>query len=72
LLTLAGSFDREGRLAAVAAPIIVSGFAWAAILAGVLVDYWGIGALAVANAAGMVVCTILVLVGTSDRSFQKP
>jgi MFS family permease len=72
LLTLAGSFDRKGRLAAIAAPIIVSGFAWAAILAGLLVDCWGIGALAVANAAGMVVCTILVLVGTSDRSFQKP
>lgn len=71
LLTLAGSFDREGRLAAIAAPIIVSGFAWAAILAGLLVDYWGIGALSVVNSAGMVLCTLLVLGGTSRQSARK-
>ncbi|MCJ2179682.1 MFS transporter [Novosphingobium sp. 2580] len=72
LLTLAGSFDNEGRLAAIAAPIIVSGFAWAAILAGFLVDLRGIGVLSAANAAGMVLCTLLVLGGTSKPSSQKP
>ncbi len=66
LLALAGSFDSDGRLAGIAAPLIVSGFAWAAILAGIVVDHWGIGALSIVTAAGMIVCAALLLAGTSE------
>ncbi|WP_156841208.1 MFS transporter [Novosphingobium aquimarinum] len=72
LLALAGSLDSEGRLAAIAAPIIVSGFAWAAILAGLLVDRWGLGSLPYATTAGMALCALLLLAGTTQPSRREP
>jgi predicted MFS family arabinose efflux permease len=65
ILALAGSFDADGRLAAIAAPLIVSGFAWAAILAGVVVDHWGLAALPIVTELGMVLCAILLFASTS-------
>lgn len=61
LLALAGSMDREGHWAAMAAPIVTGGFAWAAIIAGVIVERWGISALPYATLAGMIVCAGLLL-----------
>ena len=60
LLALAGSLDRHGQWAAIATPLLVSGFAWAAIVAGVIVDRWSVQALAVATAGGMTICLILL------------
>jgi len=60
LLALAGSQDRHGQWAAIATPLLTSGFAWAAILAGVIVDQWNIQALAAATAGGMMVCLMLL------------
>jgi len=60
LLALAGSLDRHGQWAAIATPLLVSGFAWAAIVAGVIVDRWSVQALAIATAAGMAICLILL------------
>jgi predicted MFS family arabinose efflux permease len=65
IMTLASSFDAEGRLAAIAAPLIVSGFAWAAILAGVVVDHWGLAALPGVTELGMMVCATLLFAATS-------
>lgn len=67
LLALAGSIDAEGRVAAIAAPLIVSGFAWAAILAGIVVDHWGLAALPIATEIGMILCTGLLFASTSQR-----
>ena len=68
LLSLAGQIDAEGRLAAIAAPLIVSGFAWAAIVAGLVVDGWGLGALSIATALGMLVCAGLLFIVTGPAT----
>ncbi len=60
LLALSGSLDRHGQWAAIATPLLTSGFAWAAICAGLIVDRWGIPALATGTAIGMAVCLILL------------
>ena len=62
LLALCGSLDEYGRWASVATPLITSGFAWAAILAGQIVEFWGISALAPATAIGMSGCLLLLWV----------
>jgi hypothetical protein len=64
LLSLAASLDSDGRMAAVGAPLIVSGFAWAAMLAGLIVQFGGIGGLSIATDAGMVLCAGLLVIGT--------
>jgi len=56
LLALSGSLDRHGQWAAIASPLLTSGFAWAAICAGLIVNQWGITALATGTAIGMAVC----------------
>lgn len=61
LLALAGSMDDEGQWAAMAAPIVTGGFAWAAIVAGLIVEHWGIAALPYATMAGMLVCAALLM-----------
>lgn len=71
LLALSGSFDAEGRLAAIAAPLIVSGFAWAAMCAGIVVDRWGLTALSSATTAGMVLCGVLLFASTSEPRFAR-
>ena len=72
LLSLAGSVDETGRVAAIGAPLIVSGFAWAAILAGLVVKHWGIGALSVGTSAGMVSSAALLLIGTRPAGGRYP
>jgi hypothetical protein len=61
LLALAGSQDAHGRWAAIAAPINASGFAWAAIASGIIVERLGIQALAIATLTGMSLCTLLLM-----------
>ena len=60
LLDLAGSLDRDGRWGAIAAPLQTSGFAWAAIAAGLVVGEFGIDALPVVTGVGMAVCLVLL------------
>ena len=60
LVALSGSLDDQGRWAAIATPLLTSGFAWAAIAAGQVVERAGITALALATAAGMGVCLLLL------------
>jgi hypothetical protein len=74
LLSLAASLDSDGRMAAIGAPLIVSGFAWAAMLAGLIVRLEGMGGLAIATDAGMVLYAGLLAIGTGpathdDRRF---
>ncbi len=61
LLALSGSLDEEGRWASIAAPIQTSGFAWAAILAGTVVNRWGLQSLGTATAIGMSCCLLLLV-----------
>jgi len=61
LLALAGSLDVDGRWAAVATPLITSGFAWAAIAAGLIVSQWDVAALGTATVVGMFVCLLLLV-----------
>ncbi|WOJ96291.1 hypothetical protein R0137_13690 [Congregibacter brevis] len=68
LLALAGSLDSDGRWAGIAAPLITSGFAWAAIVAGQVVELRGLEALASATAFGMLLCTALLWPATSSRT----
>jgi MFS transporter len=67
LLALAGSLDRHGQWAAIASPLLTSGFAWAAISAGIIVRTWDIEALASATAIGMLLCLGLLQL-TLERS----
>ncbi|MFK7829488.1 MAG: MFS transporter [Congregibacter sp.] len=60
LLALAGSLDTHGRWAGIAAPLITSGFAWAAICAGLLVEHYGFEMLGWATALGMLLCICLL------------
>ncbi len=64
LLALAGSLDEHGGWAGVAAPIITSGFAWAAMVAGQLVQHRGLESLPLGTALGMLVCTVLLVPAT--------
>ncbi len=68
LLSLAGAADHDGRMAAIGAPVIVSGFAWAAVLAGLIVRHGGIDALSIATDGGMVLCAALLWLGTQQRA----
>ncbi|MEO1036587.1 MAG: MFS transporter [Pseudomonadota bacterium] len=61
LLDLSGSLDDEGRWGAIAAPLQTSGFAWAAIAAGLIAGNFGIDALAVATGIGMAICLLLLI-----------
>jgi predicted MFS family arabinose efflux permease len=70
LLALSGSLDAHGRWAGIAAPLITSGFAWAAILSGQVVQYRGLEALAGVTAVGMLLCAALLWPATS--STQTP
>ena len=56
LLSLAGTLDNDGQWAGIASPLLTSGFAWAAIVAGQLVGVWGLAALAIGTICGMLVC----------------
>jgi hypothetical protein len=67
LLALAGSLDKHGRWAGIAAPLITSGFAWAAIAAGQLVQLRGLDSLASATAVGMLLCAMLLWPATTPR-----
>lgn len=60
LIALAGQLDAHGRWAAIATPAITSGFAWAAILAGLVAGRWSVPALATACAAGMTACLVML------------
>lgn len=61
LLVLAGTLDSQGRWAAVATPLLTSGFAWAAVLAGMIVENWNIQALALSTQLGMLICIVMLL-----------
>ncbi|MEM7764523.1 MAG: MFS transporter [Pseudomonadota bacterium] len=69
LLDLAGSLDKAGRWGAIAAPLQTSGFAWAAILAGLIVGRYGVTAIPLATAVGMVICLFLLLLSRPARRF---
>ena len=60
LLALAGAQDKEGHWAAVAAPLVTSGFAWAAIFSGMIVDVWGVHALSTVTLFGMMLCGLML------------
>jgi len=60
LLSFCGSLDTEGRWAAIGSPLLTSGFAWASILAGLLVSAFGIGVIPLATGAGMLACLCLL------------
>ena len=61
LLALSGSLDQEGQWAAIATPLLMSGFAWAAIAAGAIVTAWGIPSLATATGVGLMLCLVLLI-----------
>ena len=60
LLALSGSLDKTGQWAGVATPLLTSGFAWAAITAGIVVQNWGLNALGPATVLGMLTCLALL------------
>lgn len=60
LLALCGSLDSDGQWAAIATPLLVSGFAWAAISAGAIVDHWNVATLGTATVIGMTICLALL------------
>ena len=61
LLALSGSLDEDGQWAAIATPLLTSGFAWAAISAGIIVNRWNLDALATATILGMLCCLLLTI-----------
>ncbi|EED32540.1 hypothetical protein NOR53_1267 [gamma proteobacterium NOR5-3] len=65
LLALSGSLDAHGRWAGIAAPLITSGFAWAAIVSGQVVQSRGLEALPEVTALGMLLCAVLLWPATS-------
>ncbi|MEM7280941.1 MAG: MFS transporter [Pseudomonadota bacterium] len=69
LLAFSGSLDNTGQWAAVATPLLTSGFAWAAIVAGLVVETWGLEAIATATGIGMLGC--LGLLGVVVRTKTK-
>ncbi|MEM7218186.1 MAG: MFS transporter [Pseudomonadota bacterium] len=62
LLSFSASLDGAGRWAAIATPLITSGFAWASIVAGQVVGRWGLDAIAWTTGAGLAVCLLLLCV----------
>jgi MFS family permease len=72
LIALAGQLDAHGRWAAIATPAITSGFAWAAILAGLVAGRWGVPALATACAAGMAACLAMLWYVAPGRRRSPP
>lgn len=60
-LALAGELDKQGSWAAIATPLLTSGFAWAAILSGLVADAWGIKTIAWVNILGMASCAGLLV-----------
>lgn len=64
LLAFAGAQDKEGHWASVAAPLVTSGFAWAAIVSGMIVDVWGLHSLSIVTLGGMVLCGAMLWVVT--------
>lgn len=66
-LAMSAALDRTGQWAAVATPLLTSGFAWAAISAGLIVERFGLPALSSATIAGMVICGLLLLL-SRERS----
>lgn len=66
LLALSGSLDNDGQWAAIASPLLTSGFAWAAITAGFIVSQWGITALAWGTLMGMAICLLLLIPSRSS------
>lgn len=70
LLALSGALDEHGRWAGIAAPLITSGFAWAAVVAGLVVGEWGVQALPIATAAGITVCVLLLWPATASPEAQ--
>ncbi|WP_339722761.1 MFS transporter [uncultured Paraglaciecola sp.] len=60
LLSLAGTLDNHGRWAAIATPLFTSGFAWAAIMSGQVVEIWGLSTLATTTQIGMLICIVLL------------
>ena len=71
LLSYCGALDNQGRWAAVASPLITSGFAWAAIVAGLIVNQIGLHALAWTTGAGMVICLFLLWLANSQSVSEK-
>ena len=59
-LAISAALDRTGQWAAVATPLLTSGFAWAAISAGFIVERFGLEALASATVTGMLLCAALL------------
>ena len=72
LLSLSGALDRQGRWAAIATPVQTSGFAWAAILAGLLVSSLGTRAIGYACATGMALCLLLLWLSRPHASELAP
>lgn len=60
LLSFAGELDNHGRWAAIATPLLTSGFAWAAVLSGQVVQQWGLDSLVLSTQIGMFVCSLLL------------
>ena len=71
LLALSGSLDADGQWAAIATPLLTSGFAWAAIAAGAIVARWNVPALATATMVGMCVCLLLLIPTQSRREIVR-
>ena len=61
LLALSGSLDNDGQWAAIATPLLTSGFAWAAIAAGTIVTRWDVAALSIATIFAMSICFLLLI-----------
>jgi len=72
LLALSGSLDSDGQWASIATPLLVSGFAWAAIAAGAIVDRWDVTALATATAIGMLLCLALLIPSRTRTQLRLP
>ncbi|MEM7078247.1 MAG: hypothetical protein AAF513_06405 [Pseudomonadota bacterium] len=60
LLALCGALDDDGRWATIGTPLLTSGFAWAAIAAGLIYTQWGSAGIAWGTIAGMGVCGALL------------
>ena len=71
LLVLAGTLDSGGKWAAVATPLLTSGFAWAAVLAGFVVQNWDIQTLAYSTQLGMGLCLLLLAVSVWLRRLER-
>jgi len=67
-LAISAALDRTGQWASVATPLLTSGFAWAAISAGLVVQQLGLAALGNLTIAGMLICLLLLLIANPQRS----